>query len=47
VVEELRAEGAFDSLPLAPKAFIVVEEFDGNYFWPDYKKRKTLGRIKR
>lgn len=43
----LRDRGAFGCLPLAPKAFFVVEEFDGHWGWPEYKKRKTLGRLKK
>jgi hypothetical protein len=43
----LRDAGTFDVLPLAPKAFFVIEEFDGHWGWPEYKKRKTLGRLKK
>jgi hypothetical protein len=43
----LRDSGAFAKLPLAPKAFFVIEEFDGQWGWPDYGKRKTLGRLSR
>jgi hypothetical protein len=43
----LRDDGTFAELPLASKAFFVVEEFDGNYGWPVYEKRKTLGRLKK
>lgn len=42
---ELRADGTLARLPLAPGAFMVVEEFDGRYFWPTYDTRKTTGRI--
>lgn len=47
IVVSLRDAGAFDSLPLSPKAFFVIEEFDGHWGWPDYKKRKTLGRLRK
>lgn len=43
----LRDECAFDELPLSRKAFFIIEEFDGNWGWPDYKRRKTLGRLKK
>jgi hypothetical protein len=42
---QLRDDGTLAKLPLAPKAFLVVEEFDGRYFWPTHKTRKTKGRI--
>ncbi len=42
---KLRDDGTLANLPLAPKAFMVIEEFDGRYFWPTYKTRKTKGRI--
>lgn len=45
LMTELRDDGSLAKLPLAPKAFMVLEEFDGRYSWPGYKKRKTAGRI--
>jgi hypothetical protein len=42
-----RDAGVLDSLPLAPKAFFVVEEFDGHWAWPSYAKRKQLGRLRK
>ena len=47
VMSELRDDGTLAKLPLAPKAFMVIEEFDGRYFWPTYETRKTKGRIQR
>ena len=44
---ELRDAGAFEKLPLTPKAFLIIEEFDGNWGWPGYEKRKTLGRLRK
>ncbi len=41
-----RDEGVFASLPLAPKAFFVIEEFGGQWGWPDYDQRKKLGRLR-
>ncbi len=43
----LRDSGALDTLPWAPRAFFVIEEFDGHWGWPDYNRRKTLGRIRK
>lgn len=45
VMVSLRNAGAFAKLPLAPEAFFVVEDFDGQYGWPGYEKRKTLGSL--
>ncbi len=45
LMHELRDDGSLAKLPLAPDAFMVIEEFDGNYFWPTYETRKTEGRI--
>lgn len=47
IIQGLQRKHAFDGLPLAPKAFFIIEEFDGTWGWPDYKKRKTLGRIRK
>lgn len=47
IMLSLRDEGAFEDLPLSPKAFFVIEDFDGQWGWPDYKKRKTLGRLRK
>jgi hypothetical protein len=47
VVRALRDAGAFENLPLGPKAFLSIEEFDGNWGWPAYSKRKSLGRLRR
>ena len=45
VMCQLRDDGTLAQLPLTPKAFMVVEEFDGRYFWPTYETRKSAGRI--
>lgn len=45
LLTEMRDDGSLQELPLASKAFMVIEEFDGRYFWPDHKTRKTAGRI--
>lgn len=37
---QLRDEGALQKLPLAPKARMVLEEFDGRYSWPGNKESK-------
>ncbi len=42
---ELRENSSFGKLPIAKNAFFVIEEFDGRYFWPTYKTRKSKGRI--
>ena len=47
IMTELRDDGTLAQLPLSPKAFMVIEEFDGRYFWPTYETRKTKGRIRR
>lgn len=47
VVLSLRENGGFDQLPLAPKAFFSVEEFDGHWGWPAHQKRYSLGRLKK
>ena len=44
LLTEMRDDGSLQELPLASKAFMVIEEFDGRYFWPDHKTRKTAGR---
>lgn len=43
----LRDAGTLSALPLSPKAFFVIEEFDGHWGWPEYKKRKSLGRLRK
>ena len=45
VMHELRDDGTLAKLPLSADAFMVVEEFDGSYFWPTYETRKTEGRV--
>ncbi|WP_147866002.1 hypothetical protein [Stieleria maiorica] len=45
LMHELRDDGTFAKLPLRPDAFLVIEEFDGRYFWPTYETRKTEGAI--
>ncbi len=38
----LRDEGALQPLPLADDAFLIIEEFDGHWGWPEsYEKRKS------
>jgi len=43
----LKAEKSFEKLPLAPDAFLVIEEFDGNYFWPivEYEQIPEAARL--
>jgi hypothetical protein len=43
----LRDDGTLSQLPLTPKAFMVVEEFDDRFFWPPYNSPKAKGRIKK
>lgn len=43
---ELSEDGTLAQLPLRKDAFMMVEEFDGHYFWPDIKSVATKGRIK-
>lgn len=45
VLTELQLDGTLAQLPLAPKAAMVIEEFDGRYVWPSYESYKTSGRI--
>ncbi|MCC9600552.1 hypothetical protein LOC67_08265 [Stieleria sp. JC731] len=45
LITELRDDGTLSKLPLAPNAFMVVEEFDGQFLFPTYETRKTAGRI--
>jgi hypothetical protein len=47
IMLSLREADAFASLPLGTKAFFIIEEFDGNWGWPAYEKRKTLGRLRK
>ena len=44
-LQSLRDDGSLAKLPLSECAFMVVEEFDGRYFWPTYESRNTAGRI--
>ncbi len=46
IMLSLRDAGAFETLPLLPKAFFIIEEFDGSWGWPSYAKRKSLGRLR-
>lgn len=43
---ELSEKKAFTRLPLAKDAFMMVEEFDGDYFWPQPRSVLTKGRIR-
>ena len=45
LMKELREDGSLAALPLAKDAFMVIEEFDGHYFWPQRRSCKTKGRI--
>lgn len=47
VVDQLKGEKWFQKLPLAPDAFLVIEEFDGHYFWPevDYEQIAEAARL--
>ena len=47
LMKQLRDDGTLARLPLAARAFMVIEEFDARYFWPTYKTRKTKGRLLR
>ncbi len=46
LMRELSSDGTFAKLPLKKDAFMVVEEFDGYYFWPEPRVCKTQGRIR-
>jgi hypothetical protein len=43
---ELNEDGTLRQLPLRKDAFMIIEEFDGYYFWPEPRSCKTKGRIK-
>lgn len=45
VLLENKENGNWSKLPLAKNAFMMVIEFDENYLWPNYRSRKTVGRI--
>lgn len=42
---ELRDDGSLASMPLAKDAFMIIEEFDGHYFWPLPETCRSSGRI--
>ncbi|MFN7450553.1 MAG: hypothetical protein ACK56W_06245 [Pirellula sp.] len=42
---ELRDDGSLSSLPLTKDAFMIIEEFDGHYFWPLPESCRVSGRI--
>jgi hypothetical protein len=42
---ELRNDGRLAKLPLSKDAFMIVEEFDGHYFWPVPESCRVNGRI--
>ncbi len=44
---DLSEDGTLGKLPLRKDAFMVIEEFDGSYFWPEPRSCKTKGRISR
>lgn len=43
---ELSEQKAFSRLPLTKDAFMMVEEFDGDYFWPQPRSVLTKGKIR-
>jgi len=45
VMKELRNDGSWKKVPLSDDAFMMVSDFDENYLWPNYEKRKSSGRI--
>ncbi len=45
LMRELNDDGTLAKLPLRKDAFMIVEEFDGFYFWPEPRSCKTKGRI--
>jgi len=47
LMTELRDDETRSKLPLSPKLFMVIEEFDNRNFCPTYNTRKTKGRIQR
>ena len=42
---EAKSSGLFKKLPKAPKCYIGVEDFEGNYGWPQYEQRETEGLL--
>lgn len=46
LIGEMSDDGTLARLPLRKDAFMMVEEFDGHYFWPSIKSITTKGRIK-
>ena len=45
LMAELKQDGTLAILPLRKDAFLIIEEFDGHYFWPEPRSVKTKGRI--
>ena len=45
LMAEMKQDGTLAKLPLRKDAFLIVEEFDGHYFWPEPRSVKTKGRI--
>jgi hypothetical protein len=45
LMAEMKKDGTLAKLPLRKDAFLIVEEFDGHYFWPEPRSVKTKGRI--
>lgn len=45
LLTDLRKDGALAQLPLAEDAFMVIEEFDGLFFWPTDDTRESEGRV--
>ena len=45
LMNELKADGTLAKLPLRKDAFMIIEEFDGHYFWPEPRSCKSKGRI--
>lgn len=46
LMEELSEDGTLARLPLRKDAFMMVEEFDGHYFWPNIRSITKKGRIR-
>lgn len=45
LMSELKEDGTLAELPLRKDAFMIIEEFDGHYFWPEARSCRTKGRI--
>lgn len=46
LMAEMSEDGSLARLPLRKDAFMMIEEFDGYYFWPGIRSATTKGRIR-